>query len=174
MINSTRAFVAAAAFLALGARFELFHRSLAAATAPLPVEYVTIKGELFALEVAANDAARARGLMARPEIAPDGGMLFVFSKEEMQTFWMAHTLADLDIIFLDRLGHVTAFHTMRPEAPQGEAEPEWQYHQRLKRYSSDTPAHFAIEFKAGTLALLKLKVGDALPLDVERLVRLAR
>jgi len=174
MINSTRAFVATAAFLAVGARFEFFNRTLAAATAPLPVEYVTIKGEMFALEVAANDEARAHGLMERPEVAPDAGMLFVFPSEEMQTFWMAHTLAELDIVFLDRAGRVTALHTMRPEAPQGEAETEWHYHQRLKRYSSNTPARFAIEFKAGTLSLLKLDVGDALPLDVERLARLAR
>lgn len=174
MINSFRAFVATAAFLALGARFEFFHRSLSAATAPLPVEYVTIKGELFALEVAANEEARAHGLMERPEIAPDGGMLFVFPREEVHTFWMAHTLAELDIVFLDRAGRVTAFHTMRPEAPQGEIETEWHYHQRLKRYSSKTPAQFAIEFKAGALSLLKLEVGDALSLDVERLARLAR
>lgn len=174
MINQTRVIIAAAACLALSGHSELLNPSSAAATPPLPIEYVTIKGELFVLEVAATDEARTHGLMGRREIAPERGMLFVFLREEEQTFWMAHTLAELDIVFLDAAGRVTAFHTMRPEAPQRKTEPEWHYHQRLKRYSSKTPARFAIEFKAGTLSLLKLDLGEALPLDVKRLAEMAR
>ncbi|MBT3376678.1 MAG: DUF192 domain-containing protein [Lentisphaerae bacterium] len=174
MTHSTKALVATAACLALGSRFGVLHPPSEAAPAPLPLEYVTIQGELFSLEVAADEETRTRGLMERPEISPDKGMIFVFPNEEERTFWMAHTLAELDIVFLDRKGRVTALHTMPPEEPQGELESEWHYHQRLKRYPSNTPAQFAVEFKAGTLSLLKIEVGDLLPIDVDRLAAMAR
>jgi uncharacterized membrane protein (UPF0127 family) len=52
------------------------------------------------VEVANNDAARAKGLMFRRELRPDTGMIFIFPAAEEQSFWMHNTLISLDMIFL--------------------------------------------------------------------------
>ncbi|MBS2023995.1 MAG: DUF192 domain-containing protein [Deltaproteobacteria bacterium] len=53
------------------------------------------------VEVAASEEARARGLMFRPVLDPDAGMLFVFEETRQHGFWMHNTLIGLDMVFLD-------------------------------------------------------------------------
>jgi uncharacterized membrane protein (UPF0127 family) len=139
-------------------------------------EAVTINGETFRLEVAADMATRVRGLMYRDSIPADGGMLFIFPYPEMQSFWMAHCLVDMDIIYLDAEGRVTATHRMKTIPPKGEDESEWAYQRRAraKTYWSMYPAQFAIELKAGTLDRLNLLTDDLIELDLERLKAMAR
>lgn len=169
---------AAAAVLSIAScvssRAEAVQQARGGKGGALPVEEVTIADEIFVLEIAASPASRERGLMGRADLAPDQGMLFVFADEVEHSFWMAHTLTDLDIIFLDDHGVITAMHTMAAEPPQRDDESEWHYHRRLQRYPSRSPARFAIEFKAGTLGLLALVVGDTVALDWDRLRALAR
>ena len=52
------------------------------------------------VEVVASRAARAKGLMGRETLAAGFGMLFVFERLEVQTFWMRNTLISLDMIFI--------------------------------------------------------------------------
>jgi uncharacterized protein len=66
------------------------------------VRFETPRGPwVVRVEVASNDAERARGLMFRRDLAPDHGMIFVFDKSEEHSFWMHNTLIALDLIFLD-------------------------------------------------------------------------
>ena len=53
------------------------------------------------VEIAGDEASRARGLMYRRSLEPDRGMIFVFPASEEHTFWMHNTLIALDMIFLD-------------------------------------------------------------------------
>ena len=46
---------------------------------------------IFSVEVADDDEERAKGLMYRQKLAKNQGMLFIFPKEEPQTFWMKNT-----------------------------------------------------------------------------------
>lgn len=136
-------------------------------------ERIIIAGETFELEVAADDAARAAGLMHRDSIDANGGMLFIYPRAAMRSFWMANCKVDIDILFLDAKGKIVALHRMKAEPLRGEYESETAYHARLKRYSSRRAAQFAIELKAGTIDRLELKVGQIIEMDYDRLKQLA-
>jgi uncharacterized membrane protein (UPF0127 family) len=54
----------------------------------------------FHVELARTDPERERGLMYRDRLAPDAGMLFLFERPSVQTFWMKNTLIPLDMVFI--------------------------------------------------------------------------
>ncbi|HOU55034.1 MAG TPA: DUF192 domain-containing protein [Myxococcota bacterium] len=60
----------------------------------------------FRVEVASTPDQRERGLMFRRELGADRGMVFVFPREEPQTFWMKNTYVPLDMIFVASDGQV--------------------------------------------------------------------
>lgn len=138
---------------------------------PAGTETVKINGETFHLELAADEPLRTKGLMYRDQIPDHGGMLFVFPDAQVmvQSFWMGNCLVDMDIIYLDRRGFVTATHHMKAEPPRGPNESKSDYDRRMPRYSSAYPAQFAIELKAGSLERLNVKVEQKIDLDVARL-----
>jgi uncharacterized protein len=153
------------------------------------LEKVTIGGRTFQLEPVFDDEHRFKGLSGRTEIAPDGGMLFVFKEPKVQEFVMRDCPIPIDIIYLDAAGRITAMHKMVPEPPRAEDEkaltlpsrtaPEWsgtneKYEKRLKKYSSRFASQFVIELKGNTLDELSLKEGDKVELDRARLKKLAK
>ncbi len=60
----------------------------------------TISGREIQLEVANTFKEQEKGLMFRPPLADDRGMLFVFTPARPVAFWMKNTPSPLDIIFL--------------------------------------------------------------------------
>jgi uncharacterized membrane protein (UPF0127 family) len=54
----------------------------------------------FKVEVARTSEEQERGLMFRPHIAPDGGMIFPMNPARMASFWMKNTVSSLDIVFI--------------------------------------------------------------------------
>jgi uncharacterized membrane protein (UPF0127 family) len=52
------------------------------------------------VEIADTPAKREMGLQYRNELADDQGMLFLFPREEVLTFWMKNTPLPLDMIFI--------------------------------------------------------------------------
>ena len=54
----------------------------------------------FSVEIAENDADRAKGLMFRKELPEGRGMLFDFHREQEVSFWMQNTYIPLDMIFI--------------------------------------------------------------------------
>ena len=141
---------------------------------PGPSATVEIAGERFTLEIAADDPSRSHGLKGRPDIPADGGMLFVFPRVQRQSFWMEDCLVDIDVMFLDAQGRVTATHTMKVEPPRRSSETLDAYRRRLRGYSSVYPAQFAIELKAGTIDRLDIEIDRKIELDLPRLKAMAR
>lgn len=124
-----------------------------------------IGSERFLLELAADEETRSLGLGGRESIDANGGMIFVFSRPAVRSFFMRDCVIPIDIAFLDGAGRITATYTMTPEAPQAESETDFAYEQRLKRYSSRYRAKYAVELRAGTIERLGLRPADRLALD---------
>jgi len=100
-----RAFFAAALFLAFLTGCSPSHEG--APTTKVVVD--TPKGPVtFMVEVAADDAARKKGLMFRTKLPPNGGMLFDFQEEGLQVFWMKNTPLPLDMIFIRADGTISS------------------------------------------------------------------
>ena len=53
------------------------------------------------LETAVTDGQKTKGLMDRPELAKNRGMVFIFKPARKVTFWMKDTLISLDMIFIN-------------------------------------------------------------------------
>lgn len=134
----------------------------------------TIAGQRFSLVVSCSDPTRQRGLGGVREIAADGGMIFVFPDCRMRGFWMKDCLTDMDIVYLDALGYVTAVYTMRIEPPKRADETDFAYEERLPRYSSVLPSQFVIELRPGRAAELGLRTQQKVELDRDALVAAAR
>jgi uncharacterized membrane protein (UPF0127 family) len=61
---------------------------------------------IFTVELADNDAERAKGLMYRKELPEGQGMLFDFHREQDVSFWMQNTYISLDMVFIRGDGRI--------------------------------------------------------------------
>ena len=143
-------------------------------TTPITTAVVHIGGETFTLDLALDDTTRAKGLMEQTSLPKDGGLLFVFPDSIKRSFWMKNCLMDIDLIFLDSRGTITALHKMIAELPQEKNETDWNYESRLGKYWSGGPSRFAIELAPGSIQRLKLRVNDRISLDLPLLKSMAR
>ena len=107
----------------------------------------------FTVEIADQPEAWRRGLMERPSLAPDAGMLFLFPEVEPRAFWMLNTLIPLDILFADANGRITNMH---------ENVPPCLPPRRCPTYPSAEPAQYVLEIAGGRARALGIQVGDRL------------
>jgi uncharacterized protein len=89
------------------------------------------------LEVAADPAARARGLMDRREVPAGTGMVFLYPRDVAEAYWMKNTLVSLSIAFVGADGRVVSVAEMAPckADPCPSYPPAGQY-----RYAVELPA----------------------------------
>jgi uncharacterized membrane protein (UPF0127 family) len=112
------------------------------------LKIVTASGEhVFLVEIADDDAERQRGLMYRPPLADDRGMLFQFEEPAEQSFWMRNTPSSLDILYIDPTGRIVSIaqHT----TPYSEAQ-----------IPSNGAANGVLELRAGRASEIGAKAGD--------------
>lgn len=156
--------------------FLLILLSLSGCSPSQPPENVVISlgGEEWLMELAIHPDEIQAGLMNRPTIDPGTGMIFIFPESRIQSFWMAYCLTDIDLIFVDGTGRITATHAMQVETPRSEQESEQAYLRRMKSYGSTFPARVAIELPAGSIQKLGLSSGQSTGLDMQELEDLRR
>lgn len=108
-----------------------------------------IGGEIVELEVASSPEQQALGLMFRPSLAPNRGMLFPFTEPRYPQFWMKNVVIPLDMIFL-RSGVVQAVYFNVPPCAD---EP-------CPRYAPNKLVDQVIELRGGRAKELGVQVGD--------------
>ena len=116
--------------------------------AQLPVDWLTVDGHRITVEVARRPDERARGLMFRASLPPDHGMLFLFSDDEVQSFWMRNTKIPLSIAYADAHGKIVRIADLEPfdERP----------------VTSIAPARYALEMNRGWFAAHGVAAGDVI------------
>ncbi len=113
----------------------------------------------FYLELAISDDEQQQGLMYRPEMRDDWGMLFVYEQERHLSFWMKNTLIPLDMIFVDAEGQVVGV--------VHEAEPETTSPRTVGR-----AAQYVLEINGGLSRELGIERGVTMGLEnVEEMVQ---
>jgi uncharacterized membrane protein (UPF0127 family) len=91
------------------------------------------------IELAITPDELAQGLMFRPSLPNDRGMLLIFSDERLPNIWMMNTLVALDLVYLDQTGRVVDVITDAQPCP-GEPCP---------RFTPKLPAQAVLEIPAG-------------------------
>ena len=125
-----------------------------AGTAPPPLEVVLPRatlpdGATVDLELATTPEETTSGLMFRPSLAANRGMLLLWSEERYATIWMMNVLVPLDIVYLDDAGKVIE---VVADARPCTAEP-------CPRFTPDEPSRAVLEMAAGSAVAHGITVG---------------
>jgi uncharacterized membrane protein (UPF0127 family) len=94
-MNAPRGHCLAAAGLALGLA------AAAVGATPAVVPLTLPSGKVLQAEVMVSDEDRAMGLMFRPSLPLDRGMIFVFETADFHGIWMKNCRFPIDILWLD-------------------------------------------------------------------------
>lgn len=120
----------------------------AAQQPPLPTVELAAGMHLIRAEVADTFTTRMHGLMLRPSLAPNAGMLFIFDEATRHCMWMKNTLIPLSVAFVDEAGTIVTILEMQP-------------HDETSRCATK-PARYALEMDKGWFAQRGIKPGTKL------------
>lgn len=98
-----------------------------------------IGNALIDLKIADTEEKKRKGYMFSSGPKKGEGMLFVYLKEQILTFWMKNVFVPLDILFFDSQMNLVDYQTM---FPYNGGEEDIYYHSKV-------PAKFAIEVPHG-------------------------
>ena len=118
----------------------------------LPTERLVIvtrdgKRHDFTVEMALAPDQQTVGLMFRPEVKPDEGMLFDWGAPRESSMWMRNTLASLDMVFIEADGRIRRI-------------AERTVPLSLTPIDSRGPVRATLELQAGITEKLDIRVGD--------------
>ncbi len=114
----------------------------------LPSIKLTAGIHVINAEMATTEEQREIGLMFRPAMAVNDGMLFTFERPGQQCFWMKNTLIPLSAAFVADDGSIVNIEAMKPQTLDG--------------HCSEKPVRFVLEMNDGWFAKRGLKPGTKL------------
>ncbi|MCQ2575739.1 MAG: DUF192 domain-containing protein [Treponema sp.] len=103
-------------------------------------------------EIAITPEELQQGFMER-KVIPDGtGMLFVFKRDQILSFWMKNTPHPLSIAYIDSNGIIKNIYDMKPYS--------------IAEVKSTSSVRFALEVPQGWFAANKIKEGDSVDISL--------
>ncbi len=99
-------------------------------------------------EVALAPAERSKGLMFRPSLGQNQGMVFLFDEPAVQCMWMRNTLIPLSVAFIDDAGHVINVEDMAAQTEDN--------------HCAKKPARYALDMNLGWFAKHGVRSGAAI------------
>ena len=106
---------------------------------------ISIKDEIFTVEVARTKEQKEQGLMFRKELGKSEGMIFVYEYDTNRNFYMKNTYIPLSIAFVLSNGKIVQIENMEPQITT--VEPRQYY-------------RYALEVPQGTFNEIGVKQGD--------------
>lgn len=103
---------------------------------------------LIDAQIASTPAQREIGLMYRPEMPPNEGMLFVFEQPAALCFWMKNTLLPLTAAFIADDGSIVNLEDMSPKTTDS--------------HCAKKPVRFVLEMNQGWFKKKGLQPGSKL------------
>jgi uncharacterized protein len=136
---------------------------LLACAAPVPavpavIPLVLPSGKTLQVEVMVEDGDRAMGLMFRPSLPADRGMLFIFEQAGFHGIWMKNCKFPIDIVWLDEKR--TVVH-LAESVPPCKSEP-------CAVYEPLRQAAYVVELNAGQARREKAIVGSTFRFTLPR------
>lgn len=119
-------------------------------SAVLTTADLEIGGKEVRVEIADTPKFLAKGLMGRTSLADGEGMLFVFEKSKILSFWMKNTLIPLSVGFFDEEKRLINAADMSPVGPGADSWPTFE---------SKSPAQYALEVPQGWFARNHIQPG---------------
>ena len=114
----------------------------------LPTVSLNVGSHSVRADVANTEATRQIGLMFRPKMAKQDGMLFVFPEVAYHAMWMRNTLIPLSVAYMNERGVIVSIHEMQALSEA--------VHQAAG------PVRYALEMNAGWFGSNKVNVGDTI------------
>jgi uncharacterized membrane protein (UPF0127 family) len=117
---------------------------------PAVIPLTLPSGTVLQVEVMVKDEDRAMGLMFRPSLPKDRGMLFIFERSDFHGIWMKNCKFPIDIVWLDEERKVVH---LAESVPPCKAEP-------CPVYSPLRRAAYVVELNAGQAKREKAVLGS--------------
>ena len=127
----------------------------ATAAAPAVIPLKLPSGKVLQTEVMVSDEDRQMGLMFRPSLPLDHGMLFIFEQPDFHGIWMKNCKFPIDVVWLDAEAKVVHVAPRVPPCTAKEAKD-------CPVYYPISRASYVVELNAGQAAKEKAVPGSKL------------
>ena len=133
-------------FVCLGVGYNIFEAACYGNSKRNKILPIQVAGIELEVELAMTPEEQILGLMYRETLEGNEGMLFVFPKERILSFWMKNTRIPLSIAFIKADGRILQIESMKPYS--------------LDTHVSREKAQYALEMNDGWFRAHNVKEGD--------------
>jgi hypothetical protein len=127
-----------------------------ASAAPKVIPMTLPSGKVLQIEVMVEDRDRTMGLMFRPSLPEDRGLLFVFESLDFHAIWMKNCKFPIDVVWLDEAKQVVH---VAEDTPPCTSDP-------CRAYAPLRTAAYVLEINAGQAAREKLALGSSVSFEL--------